>query len=98
MATDFRGEQSPEGGRAPHPPRTVTYLRESGHGPTRDDAARAQRGKREYGNVKEAKGTERCHGSSEGKSSEGQNPRSATGMKDARMARGGENRQEGEKP
>jgi hypothetical protein len=50
------------------------------------------------GNVRRASGAERRRGTTRGKSSEGMNPRSATGMKQARRGRGGASRQEGAKP
>lgn len=47
---------------------------------------------------KRVAGVERRYGCGGGKSSEGENPMSATGMKQGRTDRGRENRQEGAKP
>lgn len=95
--SDLRREQSPEGG--------VFDVRTYGS-PYRFAAAMALRMLREAvatcgavgaRDVRRATDAERRHGSSRG-GSEGNNPRGASGMEQARRVGGGANRQEGERP
>jgi len=96
--TDSSEARSPEDG-PPTGHRVLTAGER--HGTTRKVPGRA-RGKRSGGGerrkVRRAAGTERCHGRAGGKHSEGDNPMSASGMKQGRRVGGGARRQEGEKP